>query len=164
VVDGSFYCEVYVSFHSRSPRSLAYPLFRFLDAAVAFDPGEGGFPVSPSHPCCDGFEDFSVMCVHPVAFFPFPSVLCEAIYRVLESLIIFRSSLGGWFFIAIRIAISSPVWLDCSSIGTLMLMFRGSPSPYHIPRPAEAFSSPLLMHVSIFTPDHRYLEEFALRP
>ena len=45
----------------------------------------------------------------------------------------------------IRIAVSSPVWLDCCLTGTLMLRFRRSSSLYQIPRPAAALSLPLLM-------------------
>ena len=63
----------------------------------------------------------------------------------------------GAVLIAYRIAYSSPIWLDCSGVGTLKLVLQGSLSLYQIPLPAYAVVSPLCiqdpsMYASIGAP------------
>ena len=70
----------------------------------------------------------------------------------LESLMILRLVSGGLSFIAMRIAISLPVWLDWFSSATLVLELRGSLSPYQTPLPVAEFSRPLFTQApSVYT-------------
>ena len=69
-----------------------------------------------------------------------------------ESLMICRSPSVLCCFTTMRMAISSPVWLDCTLCCTLPLMFLGSLSPYQALYPTWASSLPLFRQApSVYT-------------
>ena len=129
-----------------------------LDAAITPHPLRDCFPFAPLHPCDDGLEDISAVCIDPLplpTWKHFPSGIND-VFRLA------KSPLGGCSLYVCGTAISAATWLDGGDSGTFMQMFRGSSSPSTIILSlcdAEKTHVSTLIHPMNYRPPHSYFKQ-----